>query len=232
MAFHNASVLLMVPILTSSSHQTRQPLDYLNRKSRYSLNVQAACDYKCCFFDVVVKWPGSVHDARVFANSQLNACLNNHTISPCVRSLPIPVTQGGGQEAIGAFILGDPAYPLLPHVMKEFTGGGATQQEQYFGLKLCKARMVIECAFGLLKARFGMLRRAMDINLDELPNAIYACFVLHNYCEVNGESVADDKVRAAIDYDRRFQPSIKPAPESNNSEGKRVRRALAKYFDP
>ena len=46
----------------------------------------------------------------------------------------------------------DPAYPLLPYIMKEFFNGR-------------------------LKARFGYLNRTMDINLKDLPNVICACFV-------------------------------------------------------
>ena len=56
---------------------------------------------------------------------------------------------------------------------------------------------------------FGCLRRAMDINPSDLPNVIYACFVLHNYCELNNESVNAlnaDTVRSTINYDQEFQP--------------------------
>ena len=59
--------------------------------------------------------------------------------------------------------------------------------------------MVIECSFGRLKARFDALKRAMDINLDDLTHVIYACFVLHNFCELNNEKIGEDKVTAAVD---------------------------------
>jgi hypothetical protein len=72
----------------------------------------------------------------------------------------------------------------------------------------------------------------MDINMDDLPFVIYACFVLHNFCEQQKETVHEDRVQAAITYDREFQPTTSSAGYSNESEGKKVRRTLAKYFDP
>ena len=48
---------------------------------------------------------------------------------------------------------------------------------------LCSARNPIECAFGRLKARWGFLTRKIDLELDLVPPAIYACFILHNICE-------------------------------------------------
>ena len=122
--------------------------------------------------DVVVKWPGCVHDAQMFANSNLCQMLKEVSIPQFLRHFL------NDEDPVPVFLLGDPAHPFMPFLMKEYANGGCTPQEQYFGLKLCSARNVIECSFGRLKARFGALRRAMDTNIDELLNVIYACFVL------------------------------------------------------
>ena len=96
----------------------------------------------------------------------------------------------------------------MPYIPDEANcKSGSDCPEHYFGLTLCSARNVIECSFGHLKARFGSLKRAMGVKMDDLPFVIYACFVLHNYCEVNKETIGKDRVRVSMDYDRHFQPT-------------------------
>ena len=174
--------------------------NYINRKGRSSLNIQAVAHHKYCFIDVSLKWSGCVHDTRVFSNSSINRKLRNSSISKCEKVIvqnepPVPVC-----------IFGDPAYQLLPFLMKEFANGGKNQSEQFYGFRLSSARMVIECSFGRLKARFGCLRRDMDINLNDLTHVIYAYFILHNFCEIMNESISQQEVQAIMKYDREFQP--------------------------
>ena len=202
--------------------------DYLNRKGKYSINVQGLCDYKYCFTDVVVKWPGAVHDARIFANSSLSKKMRENIIPSCPKIIV------EGEDAVPICILGDPAYPLLPYLMKEFPAGGSNISEQFFGYRLSSARMTIECAFGRLKGRFGSLRRPMDIKLSELPMVIHSCFVLHNICELNKEQVHDGLIQTAITSERQLQPPCaanRCTTGHNEAAGKKVRDIYVKYFD-
>ena len=93
--------------------------------------------------------------------------------------------------------------------------------------------MAIECAFGRLNARFGCLRREMDINLKDLPAVINSCFILHNFCEIRQEAINQNDVLVARNYDVEFQPKTDTGCEINNNEagGKRIRNIFVKYFE-
>ena len=79
--------------------------DYYNRKGWYSVILQALVDDKYLFRDVMVGWPGSVHDARVLSKSQLYRKVVGKEVlntSSCTIN---------GMNVL-PFLLGDSAYPL------------------------------------------------------------------------------------------------------------------------
>ena len=62
-----------------------------------------------------------------------------------------------------------------------------TMKRSFSTIMLRNARNPTECAFGRLKARWQI-----DMGLKSVPNIVYACFVLHNICEIKGVTVDDD----------------------------------------
>ncbi|CAM5146525.1 unnamed protein product, partial [Natator depressus] len=85
-------------------------------------------------------------------------------------------------------ILGDTAYPLMPWLMKPYAGTLDSSKEQ-FNYRLSKCRMVVECAFGCLKACWCSLLIQLDLSTTSIPVVIAACCVLHNICESNGQTI-------------------------------------------
>jgi hypothetical protein len=47
--------------------------------------------------------------------------------------------------------------------------------------------MSIERTFGMLKGRFKILPKIVDIPLHHMPDLVMACICLHNMCIVNSD---------------------------------------------
>ena len=155
-------------------------IDYYNRKGWYSILLQAVVDHKYCFTDIYIGWPGSVHDARVFANSELYQNGRNGTLFPQSN------LQLDGND-VPVVILGDAAYPLMSWLLKPFPHGALNRQQQRFNYRLSRARMVTENAFGRLKGRWRCLLKKLEVYINNAPVVVAACCILHNICEIHGD---------------------------------------------
>ena len=198
--------------------------EYFNYKQFFSLSVQAVCDFQGYFMDVDCRWPGSVHDAKVFANSSINKKLSNDMLPVTYKQL-VP-----GHAEIPNYLIGDPAYPLLPYCMKEYQTC-STNQEVIFNNLLRTARNPIECAFGRLKARWSVLSKQIDLKLENLPVIIYSCFVLHNYCEQNKISIDQTLFENQMMLNKECEdhnPLVKYT--NDEGEGGIVRNVLTTYI--
>jgi len=96
--------------------------------------------------------------------------------------------------------------------MKEYEA--CTSNEQVIlNDMLCSARNQIECGFGRLKARWSILTAKMDFKLEALSTIIYACFVLHNYCEKHNVNIDEDLVITQIEFMKENEVQCKNIPD-------------------
>ncbi|KAJ8930623.1 hypothetical protein NQ314_016538 [Rhamnusium bicolor] len=128
--------------------------------------------------DVDARWPGSVHDARVFRTSD---------IYPLGLALCAP----------NYFIIGDCAYRLLSWLITR-NNGHLTHEQLHFNTTVSKTRVKVENAFALLKGRFRRLKELLDMNEEQnIVDTIISCCVLHNICLMQG----DEDVQQYINED-------------------------------
>uniref|UniRef100_A0A668AUA2 DDE Tnp4 domain-containing protein n=1 Tax=Myripristis murdjan TaxID=586833 RepID=A0A668AUA2_9TELE len=169
-----------IPILAPQEYHT----EYYNSKGWYSVVLQAVVDGKGLFWNVFSGLPGSMHDARVLRRSGL------WNMADRLFGGQHHVT--GGHD-MGYYILGDAAYPQTSWLMKPFMDNGClTEEETNFNIRLSRARVVVENAFGRLKGRWRCLLKRNDCNLDTVKSVVITCCVLHNLCESHGEDFREE----------------------------------------
>mmetsp|Transcript_4688 Transcript_4688/g.7094 ORF Transcript_4688/g.7094 Transcript_4688/m.7094 type:complete len:174 (-) Transcript_4688:241-762(-) len=130
--------------------------------------MQAICDAKRRFLWVDIQFPGATSDYFAFEQTDLYKKL-----------------QRDGFLRPGLCIFGDAAYVNAPYMCVPFRnvhGSGDTKDSYNFFQS--QLRINIECAFGMLVHRFGILRKAFPVNvsISKTNSAVLALCKLHNFC--------------------------------------------------
>lgn len=187
-----------------SKHQE----SYICRKKFHAIALQGVCSSDKKFIDIDMGSVVSVHDARVFRNSDLKKTIKDE------------------QNAMfpdDGHMLGDSAYPCLPYLMKPFKyHGHLSTAEKKFNKKLSSSRVVIEQAFGLLISRFRRLKFIYMRRTDLIPIIIAAACILHNICidnqdviNIEEEVTFNDNLRSAADNEDQFTGNTSGAEKRN-----------------
>ena len=176
--------------------------------------------------DIVIGWPGSVHDARVLSNSYLYRLGNDDKLFDGKQSEDI------GGTIVKPVILGDPAYPLLPWLIKPYQHHpDITAVQKNFNYRLSRARMTVEKTFGRWKARCRRFLKKVEMDATKVTVAVAASCILHNVCELSQEKILDEWMEdvhaldtANYENDCAIQDVLVADDASN------VRDAIAEYF--
>ncbi len=181
--------------------------EYNGRKGGHSINVQAVVTKNGYFINLVARYPGRAHDARIFTESQLYQDL-----------------LAGRKKGL---LIGDSAYPLTSFLMKPLPsprdGADMPVPQKRYQKRLLKARSCVEHGFGRVKRRFPCLHQGLRYKPERCCKIIAACFCLQNFAIAHSYPAFGDDTEDDSDDD--LLPVI-----DDNMNGKVKQRTIIERF--
>jgi len=94
-------------------------------------------------------------------------------------TLRTPATFEASGTEMPFVILGDEAYPLKTNLMKTFARKDLSCEESVFNYSLSRARRCVECAFGILTAKWRLINKATEANVNNAERTVRCICLLH-----------------------------------------------------
>lgn len=154
----------------------RSGSEFINYKGYFSIVLLAVADADGRFVTIDVGEFGRNSDGRALKNSNFGKALKKGRLN-----IPEPAALPGETHPVPYFFVGDEAFPLSKNLMRPFSRRELNDNEQkIFNVRCARARKSVECAFGMLTTKFGLLHTLIRCNPANIDVLIQAMCVLHN----------------------------------------------------
>ncbi|XP_068089507.1 uncharacterized protein [Hyperolius riggenbachi] len=150
---------------------------YFNYKKYFSLVLLAIVDADYKFLYVDIGSYGSSSDSTIFKNSKFGRLLESGRLD-----MPNPLPWPGQLEPNRPFCLvGDEAFGLSTFIMRPYAQRGLNTTKRTFNYRLSRARRMVECAFGIMAAKWRIFQGSLQMTPEHAVTVIKAACILHNY---------------------------------------------------
>ena len=139
---------------------------YYSRKGYYGLNVQVVVDKnkKVLYRSIISR--GAEHDSPAFQKSNLHKKL---------------LSKWRYFSQKGLYLIGDSAYALRSFLLTPFDNAVHGQPEDDYNFFHSSSRISVECTFGEVDLRWGILWKPLNLSLKNNIKVIDACLRMHNF---------------------------------------------------
>lgn len=151
---------------------------YFNYKKFYSIVLLAVVDADKKFIVIDVGSMGRFSDGGILSDSLFGRKLYKNELD-----LPIDRPLDDNGPSVPYVFIGDQAFALRKNLLRPYPTPTTIENraKRHFNYRLCRARNVVENAFGILSSRWRAYRRPFECKLELVDKIIQATCILHNY---------------------------------------------------
>jgi len=213
----------------------RSGSSYYNYKGNHSINLLAISDALNRFLVFDIGAPGRQSDGGVFDNSALPHLFETHSL--CI---PPSSHMKNSESEFPYVLLGDEAFSISRYMMRPYPRSDKLNtRKKIFNYRLSRGRRTVECAFGILVARWRLYRRPIIASTSTAVKAVQATVVLHNFIiDREVDLPARERTYSMMhDEDRNLLHTSTGLTDINNRNASQSREALkirdnfAHYFE-
>lgn len=115
--------------------------------------------------------------------------------------IPNPQPLPGRDRPVSYVFVADDAFGLHDNIMKPYSGVQEKgSKKRVFNYRLSRARWVVVNIFGILSAKFRVLRKPLLLQPDKAEKVVLACVYMHNILRKKSQNTYS--LKGIFDYEK------------------------------